>query len=455
MQCLVQTPCGPIQGIPSSKAEGVRVFRGVRYATAERFAYPQVVTSWEGTYDATQFGNCSFQPRAFHDETQLKPFYYHEFREGEHYDYAEDCLFLNIWAPEDARYAPVLLYIHGGGFTGGCGFEKHFEGEAWCKRGVILITINYRLGPLGFFCHPWLEHEAGHTGNYAFYDQVAALDWVRNNIAAFGGDPEHITLMGQSAGAMSVQTLCLSPLTEGKICGAIMLSGGGVSKLMNAGTSVASDNYGFYEKVAAGCGAHTLADLRRVDPQLLYDTFARLKKEEKNAMGALSPLKDGILLTESGTESKKAGHQHAVPYLLTTTSEDIVPPIVFEMARDWCNTQAAQGKCPSYQGFFKRQLPGDDMGAFHSSDLWYAFGTLANAWRPFAEEDYALSDAMVGYYSNFAKTGNPNGEGLPEWRPSKKGQKEVMVLDAGQVGMGRVPMVGLVKTMIANPGMGE
>ncbi len=146
-----------------------------------------------------------------------KAFYYNEFRKGEHYDYSEDCLLLNIWTPEDAEpdsALPVIFYIHGGGFTGGCGHEKHFDGPVWPTKGVVVVTINYRLGPMGFVCLPELAAESGHTGNYALYDQLTALQWVHDNIRAFGGDPANITLMGQSAGAMSVQQLVLSPLTE-------------------------------------------------------------------------------------------------------------------------------------------------------------------------------------------------------------------------------------------------
>ena len=203
---FVHTPCGPVQGAAGG-ADGVSVFRGIRYATAGRWEYPRQVTHWDGVYDAANFGACSFQPRAFYNEEDVpeKAFYYNEFRRGEHYDYNEDCLFLNIWAPDDAKNAPVLFYIHGGGFLGGCGHEKHFDGTAWCKKGVVAVTINYRLGPMGFLCLPELAARDGHTGNYAMFDQMAALCWVRDNIAAFGGDPGQVTLMGQSAGAMSVQ----------------------------------------------------------------------------------------------------------------------------------------------------------------------------------------------------------------------------------------------------------
>ena len=135
-----------------------------------------------------------------------KIFYYNEFRKGEKYTYSEDCLFLNVFAPEKVEgKLPVIVYIHGGGFTGGCGHEKHFDVPVWPKKGVIGVTLNYRLGPLGFAVLPELKEEAGRTGNYGLYDQYTAIKWVKHNISAFGGDPDNITIMGQSAGAMSVQ----------------------------------------------------------------------------------------------------------------------------------------------------------------------------------------------------------------------------------------------------------
>ena len=150
------TPCGQIAGC-GCQWPGVAAYKGIRYATAGRWEYPRPVTHWDGVYQATAYGAACFQPRSFYDEAQVpeKAFYYHEFREGEHYDYSEDCLFLNIWTPENAAPGaklPVLFYIHGGGFTGGCGNEKHFDGPAWPTKGVVAVTINYRLGPLGFAC---------------------------------------------------------------------------------------------------------------------------------------------------------------------------------------------------------------------------------------------------------------------------------------------------------------
>lgn len=184
-----QTPCGPIAGVPA-RMPGVTAYKGIRYATAGRWQYPVPVTRWDGCYRADHFGPNAMQQSAFVPEAQngRDPFYYHEFREGLLYTYAEDCLFLNIWAPDDARNAPVIVYLHGGAFLGGSGWDKCFDEPAWTRAGVVAVTVNYRLGPLGYACLPELAAEAGHTGNYGLYDQLCAVQWVHDNIAAFGGD---------------------------------------------------------------------------------------------------------------------------------------------------------------------------------------------------------------------------------------------------------------------------
>lgn len=453
----LQTPCGAIRGT-GCQWPGVVAYKGIRYATAGRWEYPRQVTHWDGVYDATQYGNCAYQPRAFYDEETMpeKAFYYNEFRRGETYTYSEDCLFLNIWAPDDATpesKLPVLFYIHGGGFTGGCGHEKHFDGPAWPTKGVIGVTINYRLGPLGFAALPELAAEAGHTGNYALYDQMAALQWVRDNIAAFGGDAANITIMGQSAGAMSVQQLCLSPLTEGMFAKAVMSSGGGVNKIMTA--KPAEEQYDFWSLVMAHAGCADLAAFRAVEPEKLFRAWQAAKAEHKGGASACGPCLDGAFLTETAPETVAAGAQRDIPYLMGSTSHDIVPPIIFKMAKDWCRLQADQGKQPSYAWFFDRMLPGDGCGAWHSSDLWYWFGTLDHCWRPFTAQDRLLSEQMVEYLTNFAKTGNPNGTGMPQWLPVQKGQNKVLRLGEHATHMGGVNMAKLTHTMLTNKAVGE
>ena len=447
MDHIVTTPCGQIQGCPG-KAEGTVAYKGIRYATAGRWEYPVQVTGWEGIYDATQYGSCSYQPRAFYDEetNQKKYFYYNEFRKGESYTYDEDCLFLNIWAPEEGEALPVIVYIHGGGFTGGCGHEKHFDGPVWPKEKVIAVTINYRLGPMGFLTLPELKEEAGFTGNYGLFDQMTAIFWVKDNIAAFGGDPENITIMGQSAGAMSVQQHCLSPLTKGLFQKAVLSSGGGVSKMM---TPAAPEKfYDFWHAVMANCGCKTLAEFRNVAPEKLFSAWQQTKKEVKGGMQACSPCLDGRLVVGSGVEILAKKEQHQIPYMAGCNSQDLMPPILYGMGKNWCKAQDV----PSYAWYFERQLPGDGNGAWHSADLWYWFGTLENGWRPFEEKDRELSDLMVRYLCNFAKKGNPNGPGNPEWVTA--GDRS-MIMGEKKAHMGKPSTLKQVYTMLTNKAVGE
>ena len=454
MDYIVTTPCGPVQGGPG-RVPGTAAYKGIRYAIAGRWEYPKQVTAWEGIYDATQYGNCSYQPRAFYNEEEnlKKIFYYNEFRKGETYTYSEDCLFLNVFTPEqitpDAKL-PVLVYIHGGGFTGGCGHEKHFDGPVWPAKGVIGVTLNYRLGPLGFACLPELKQEAGFTGNYGLYDQLTAISWVRDNIASFGGDPENITIMGQSAGAMSVQQHCLSPLSNGMYHKAVMSSGGGVSKLMSAPQP--EKMYDFWHAVMDRCDCENLQEFRELPADKLFEVWQICKKEVKGGMQSASPVLDGRLVVGTGVEILAKNQQKQIPYMAGSTSEDVMPPVIFQMSKDWCAAQQEK----SYTWFFDRKLPGDKCGAWHSSDLWYWFGTLDNCWRPMEQKDRDLSQQMIAYLCNFVRTGNPNKSGqLPTWIASDKTQKRVLRLGEKKTHMCSPSTMKMVKTMLTNKAVGE
>ena len=446
MEYIVNTPCGAVAGCPG-RVSGTVAYKGIRYATAGRWEYPKLVTAWDGVYDATKYGNCSYQPRAFYDEEQNKKkyFYYNEFRKCETYAYDEDCLFLNVFTPENAQEGdklPVLVYIHGGGFTGGCGHEKHFDGPVWPQHGIIGVTLNYRLGPMGFVCLPELESEAGHTGNYGLYDQMMAIEWVKQNIAAFGGDPENITIMGQSAGAASVQMLCQSPLTDGLFQKAVMSSGCGLGGMMSGKkeTSMA-----FWQEVMKRCGCNDLAAFRALPAEKLFEAWNAAKKEVKGGMAAAFPVVDGHFAVP-GTAPKD------IPYMAGSTSHDMAPPVLQSMTKKWI----AKREKPSYTWYFDRMLPGDECGAWHSSDLWYWFGTLPNCWRPMEQKDFELSQQMVSYLVNFCTKGDPNKAALlPTWIASDKNQTRVMRLGGKSTCMGRPATAKLIYTMLTNKAVGE
>ena len=446
MDYIVFTPCGQVQGCPG-RVPGTVAYKGIRYATAGRWEYPKQVTAWEGIYDATAYGHCSYQPRSFYNEEEnlKKVFYYHEFRKGETYTYSEDCLFLNVFTPDTATpdsKLPVLVYIHGGGFTGGCGHEKHFDGPVWPSKGVIGVTLNYRLGPMGFVCLPQLKEEAGFTGNYGLYDQMTAISWVKDNIAAFGGDPENITIMGQSAGAASVQLQCSSPLTDGLFQKAVMSSGCGLGGMLSGSLEKTS---AFWQEVMKRCGCENLEQFRALPPQQLFEAWQKWKKEIPGGGAAAFPVTDGRFCVENAAPKN-------IPYMAGSTSHDMAPPVLQGMARKWI----AKREKPSYTWYFDRMLPGDNCGAWHSSDLWYWFGTLDNCWRPMEQKDRDLSDQMADYLCNFCRTGDPNKAAvLPTWIASDRTQKRVLILGEKDTHMGKPNMLKMIHTMLTNKAVGE
>lgn len=453
MTRIISTPCGQISGVPADM-DGVVAYKGIRYATAGRWEYPKVVTHWDGVYQAHAYGHCCYQPRAFYDESKLlqKNFFYREFRRGATFSYDEDCLFLNIFAPENGKEGdnlPVILYIHGGNFANGCGHENHYDGPRWVRHGVIGVTINYRLGPMGFVCLPELHEEAGHSGNYGLFDQVAAMQWVHDNIASFGGDPGNITLMGNGSGAMSVTGHCTGPLADGLFHKAVMSSGGGVRKLFSV-VSTEEQRYQFWQKVMKYAQCENLEQFRALEPKRLFDAFQNVKKREAGMEMVGGICMDGVALAERPVLVAEEGRQKDIPCMIGSTSQDSMPPIVHAMALDWCKLQHKFGKQPGYCWYFQRKLPGDLRGAWRASDLWYWFGTLKKSWRPWGKKDYEISNQMIGYLTNFARTGNPNGDGLPIWKPVDDSNTQVMHLGDGENRMFQPNLLKLWYTMMTN-----
>ncbi|MFW6676862.1 carboxylesterase family protein [Lacrimispora sp. AGF001] len=432
-EITIDTACGKLKGIDSET--GVHKFSGIRYATAGRWEYPVEVTRWDGVFDATRFKDAGIQRRTFYKE-QEESFYYKEFRKDDVYTYSEDCFYLNIWKPECCKEAPVIFYVHGGMFQGGCGNEKPFDGSGYAQKGVIFVTCNYRLGPFGFCSLPELEKRDGHTGNYGLYDQLTALKWIYHNIERFGGDPSNITVMGQSAGAMSLQQLCMTPLAKEYISKAIMTSGGGVSETF-ANATYAEKTYPFWNEVLSQVGT-SLTEWIECDAKDLLDSMFAVMQKYPNGIQNCMPVIDRGIVPFHTDEMITKGMQAKIPYMMGSTKDDLLPEEMHRMAKDWTILQSEQGLIPSYCFYFSRNLPGDEKGSWHSSELWYTIGALENCWRPWEEKDYQLSDVMMEYFSNFAKRGNPNGESLPEWRATSNSQDDIMVFSDTEIGMNKI-----------------
>ena len=449
MNTVVTTRKGKIRGCAE---DGCLVFKGIPYAKPPvgnlRWKAPQETESWDGIYEATRFSCKAVQGE------QNVGFYGKEFYADPAYaaQTSEDCLYLNIWAPGKAEHTelpkkgtgtdaglPVAFWIHGGAFMSGYGSEQEFDGAAYAKRGVILVTINYRLNVYGFLAHPWLSAESdnGVSGNYGILDQIAALKWVYDNIGAFGGDPDNITIFGQSAGAMSVQTLLSSELTGNMIAKAILQSGGSYGKGIHRDMPLQeAEEYGV--RFAKLAGAKDLEELRAMSVQDLEKPFGQMMEEAFTSGKGLFlvPNIDHCLLKQgynNTIEEKKLKH---IPYLLGSTKNDIMVTKeelaaggrgnLYEGCAAFSHKMEELWNEPSYVYYFTRQMPGDEEGAFHSSELWYMFGTVKRCWRPLTEADEELSERMLDYWTNFMKNGTPNGDGLPEWKPCSQAEPFVM-----------------------------
>ena len=433
----VRTRLGLIEGV---ERDHMRIFWGVPYAKppvgALRWHAPSPIEPWDGVVQATRFPNRGMQ------QPHHSPLYGPEFYDEPQYqtEISEDSLYLNIWAPASGENLPVAFWIHGGAFMGGFGHEKPFDGAGYCKRGVILVTINYRLGPFGFLAHPWLseesERETGRrvSGNYGILDQLAALRWVRDNIASFGGDPDRITVFGQSAGCMSVQTLVSSPLAEGMISGAILQSGLGLNY---DHTLAQAEQEGL--EFAANAGVDSLEAMRALTTDAVFKAAGPIIQRGFPKMELpYTPIIDDFVLRTGYDEAVNRDLILRIPYIVGSTLNDIgTSPeaiargergVVYDGCGAFCKTLAKNGRVAPYRYDFTRPLPGNDAGAFHSAELWYMFGTLDRCWRPFTDADHALSDEMLDYWTAFMKTGNPNGAGRPEWRPCRN-DSDIMVFD--------------------------
>jgi para-nitrobenzyl esterase len=466
---MVKTAQGKVRGNLMNNGKA-RAFLGMPFAAPPlgdlRWKAPQPAAAWKGVRDATKFAaRCPQWPiwadYIFQDAGP-----------------SEDCLYLDVYTPATVKHSsplPVMVWIHGGGYTAGGSSEPRYSNSPLVDRGVVLVNINYRMGVFGFLASEDLRREGdGAAGNYGLMDMVAALKWVQGNIAGFGGDPKNVTIFGESAGSFAVSTLMASPMAQGLFQKAIGESGGAFSNVLATDPLEvrAQRDQAWVESL----GAKSLAELRAMPMDALIDA------EKKKGVGWFLPVIDGKLLTEPVAKTYADGKQAHVPLLagwnrderagtlskgmtaekwkafasehygaqageflaaFPGTSDDEAVHSADAYTTDqfialgtwqWIEAQVKTGGAPVYRYHFELPAPPSEMHpegkyAWHSDDLEYVFGTLdvrrGSVWRP---EDRKLSEEMMGYWTNFAKTGDPNGPGLPEWpRYDKMGA--VIVLD--------------------------
>lgn len=412
----LETPCGVLTG---NEREDCLEFLGVSYARAARFAYAEPVERFDGVLDATKPGLACPQNRAWHEhlENPTRRFYKREFREGSVFTYGEDCLNLNIFTPKEARNCPVILFFHGGGFDSGINSEDPFDGAAFAARGIVTVFANYRLGPLGWLTHEEIRKKTGRDGNFGLDDQLCAIRWVKKHIGAFGGDGENITLLGQSAGAISIQYHCLRSDNAGLFRHAAMMSGGGMFPRF-ACPRRAEDTHEYWLDFMSAAGCGSLDELREVSLDTLFDAVEKLKERRKDSVYNTMPVIDGVLIPAPIDEMIRT--PLALDYLLGFSNTDMYAPVMAYIGKRFAKQHGG------FVYFFDLDAPGDANGAFHSSDLRYMFGTLAGSWRPYGARDYEASAQLGGYLANFARTGEPNGPGLPRWERMGKGRGRVL-----------------------------
>jgi para-nitrobenzyl esterase len=425
----------PVVSIDSGKLRGeatagVAAFKGIPFAQppvgALRWRPPQAPTAWRDTRAAVSYGPDCMQVPFPGDAAPLgvTP--------------AEDCLYLNVWTPARVagRKLPVMVWIYGGGFVNGGSSPPVYDGSAFARDGVVLVSFNYRLGSFGFFAHPALsaEQAGGPLGNYGYMDQIAALKWVQRNAARFGGDPHNVTLFGESAGGMSVNALLTSPLATGLFQKAIIESGAGRPGPRRArqlrGTDGAEAKglelaHGFGIE---GNGADALEKLRAIPAQQLLGTL------NMATMGASpgyvgGPFEDGMLVVGSPTVLYAAGKAQKIPVIVGANSLDIGGDrMMIEPAREVARLLSAQQPAFEFRfSYVAESLRATTPGAPHATEIPYVFDTVAARYgKDLTPADEAAAKAMHAYWVGFATTGVPQAPDYPAWPGYQPGSDQIM-----------------------------
>ena len=393
----VDTGCGKVSG---RVVENGVIFSGIPYAEAERFELPVEIKKWDGILDCTESPLEFLQMSSYADDSGR--FFTKEFRPGAVYEYAESPLTLTVITPEKAEKCPVFVFIHGGGFHTGKQSELPFgTSTEYAKRGIILVSISYRMNVFGLY----------RQRNLCLWDQITAVKWVSRNIAAFGGDPEKIIVGGQSAGAMSVMTMLYNDQLKGIIKGAVMMSGGGFIPSF-ASPWDARKAKPFWDKVEKTAGCSSEAELKKLPAEKVWKAWTEVRKTD-DSVHLLQAGCDGILVPDTPSEIRKTGNLLDIPVLIGVTSQDMYfSPLIFGIAKSFALWSAKRNREEVYAYLFDRIPPGKRYKAFHGSDLWYAFGNMDKSWRPFSEKDFQIRDEMVDSFAQFIKTGSPGWPGI-------------------------------------------
>lgn len=455
----VETENGPVAGI---EEDGVAVFKGLPFAAPPvgplRWREPQPPQSWDGVKAADRFSPICMQQGMYPEDSPPEPT-------------SEDCLYLNVWTPAGADAGarlPVMVWIYGGALVNGSASTPLYAGDNLAKRGVIVVTFNYRLGAFGFLAHPALTAESPDkvSGNYGHLDQLAALGWVKRNIAAFGGDPDNVTIFGQSSGAISVSTLTASPLAKGLFRRAIGESGALLEPIDVSPEFKLPGAENVGAAFANRLGASAIEEMRampaekilaqRFSPQAVidgrflteppYDAIANGRANDVDILVG-SNEHEGLYFI-SGREITAANYADELKRDFPAFIVSLIAPknpaddetarnafIAFEGDMRfgwnmwaWARLAAAKGKGRTYFYRFARTAPGEE-GASHGAEMRYVFDHLGLEPRDWTEKDHALAETIADYWTNFAKTGDPNGAGLPEWPQAAATELRVMRFD--------------------------